>query len=232
MGSGLDWPEGDFPTCKSPVPNSAVEVNSDSHRQFRWANGYLNTDQGDAQFVARWRAVTGSWDNKIVVDIGCGSGQLYAVMGGTPQLVIAVDNNRTALEQAQKIGYTPLLAEAHHIPLTSGFADIVALNSVLHHSKYPRKALAEAARLVRPGGILVMDYDPQLRTWDYKGQGKLLYAILSPLSEQITSLHPETETNRVTPETDYQPAMGMTLDFYCDVLEPMGFKVKLYPHES
>ena len=48
-------------------------------------------------------------------------------------MLIGVDVSRGALEMAQKIGYTPVLADAQHLPFVSGFADIVTLNAALHH---------------------------------------------------------------------------------------------------
>lgn len=46
-----------------------------------------------------------SWDNKIVVDIDCGPGKLYASIKGSQRVLIGVDVSRGALEMAQKIGY-------------------------------------------------------------------------------------------------------------------------------
>lgn len=37
------------------------------------------------------------------------------------------------------------------------------------------KVLVEAARLVRPGGLLISDHDPQRSAWNWKGLGMLLY---------------------------------------------------------
>jgi ubiquinone/menaquinone biosynthesis C-methylase UbiE len=76
---------------------------------------------------------------------------------------------------AEKIGYTPLLADAQNLPFISGFADIVAVNATLHHCDDMSKALVESARLVRTGGFLVIDHDPQLTAWDYKGLAMFFY---------------------------------------------------------
>ena len=69
---------------------------------------------------------------------------------------------------AEAIGYAPLLADVQHVPLRAGIADIVTVCSTLHHCDDMPRVLAEAARLVFPGGILVTDHDPQLSALDFK----------------------------------------------------------------
>ena len=69
----------------------------------------------------------------------------------------------------------PVLADATALPFVSGFADVVVLNAALHHCDDMGAMLAEAARLVKPGGLLVTDHDPQRSAWDYKGLAKLLW---------------------------------------------------------
>jgi len=56
-------------------------------------------------FRARWQAATGSWDDKIIGDIGCGPGNVFATVGGNPRLLIGVDVARGSLEMARAVGY-------------------------------------------------------------------------------------------------------------------------------
>jgi ArsR family transcriptional regulator len=45
------------------------------------------------------------------------------------------------------------------LPLTDGSADSVVIHQVLHYAQAPATALAEAARVLRPGGrLLVVDF--------------------------------------------------------------------------
>jgi SAM-dependent methyltransferase len=149
----LNLSQGTIPTCKIPNHSPAIQANSYYFGHSEWAKNYFEACHRDDKFKARWRSAIGSWDNKVVVDIGCGPGNLYASLGGSPQVLIGVDVSYGALEMAQRIGYTPLLADAHHLPLIAGFADVVALNATLHHCDDMAQVLAQAARLVRPGGF-------------------------------------------------------------------------------
>jgi SAM-dependent methyltransferase len=229
----VDLSQGTIPTCKIPNHSPAIQANSYYFGHSEWAKNYFEACHRDDKFKARWRSAIGSWDNKVVVDIGCGPGNLYASLGGSPQVLIGVDVSYGALEMAQRIGYTPLLADAHHLPFIAGFADVVALNATLHHCDDMAQVLAEAARLVRPGGILVTDHDPQRTAWDYKGIALFLWQMRLPWYRLIKrGGHASAEEQKwsLAGEVHHKPGDGMTPDLYYQTLEPLGFTVKLYPH--
>jgi SAM-dependent methyltransferase len=229
----LNLSQGTIPTCKIPNHSPAIQANSYYFGHSEWAKNYFEACHRDDKFKARWRSAIGSWDNNVVVDIGCGPGNLYASLGGKPQVLIGVDVSYGALEMAQQIGYTPLLADAHHLPFIAGFADVVALNATLHHCDDMAKVLAQAARLVRPGGILVTDHDPQRTAWDYKGIALFLWKMRLPWYRLIKrGGHASAEEQKwsLAGEVHHKPGDGMTPDLYYQTLEPLGFTVKLYPH--
>ena len=229
----LNLSQGTIPTCKIPNHSPAIQANSYYFGHSEWAKNYFEACHRDDKFKARWRSAIGSWDNKVVVDIGCGPGNLYASLGGSPQVLIGVDVSYGALEMAQRIGYTPLLADAHHLPFIAGFADVVALNATLHHCDDMAQVLAQAARLVRPGGILVTDHDPQRSAWDYKGMALFLWQMRLPWYRLIKrGGHASAEEQKwsLAGEVHHKPGDGMTPDLYYQTLEPLGFTVKLYPH--
>ncbi|MCG8362036.1 MAG: class I SAM-dependent methyltransferase [Pseudanabaenales cyanobacterium] len=213
----------------------AIEANSFYFGNPKWAQTYFEACHRDQAFKARWQAATGSWDDKIVVDVCCGPGNLYATLGGKPRVLIGIDVAYGSLEMAQQIGYTPLLADAHNIPLTSGFADIVALNAAIHHCEDMVQVLKESARLVRPGGLLVIDHDPQLQAWNYRGLGLLLYKIRHLIYQGcLPHLHfaPEERDFALATEIHHQPGKGVTAELLTHTLEPLDFTVNLYPHNQ
>ncbi len=229
----VDWQAGDIPICSIPNFTPAMVANRTYFDSSEWAKGYFDACHRDAAFEGCWRAAMGSWDDKIVVDIGCGPGNLYATLGGSPRLLIGVDISRNALEMARKIGYTPILADAHNLPFIDNFADIVTLNATIHHCEDMPRVLAEAARLVRPGGLLITDHDPQHTAWNFQGVGMALYKIRVPIYRLMTGnsfMTKEEHTAMIASEIHHQPGKGVTADLYHQTLEPLGFKVQLYPH--
>ncbi len=107
--TNIDRWDGDIPVCKIPNPTLAIQANSYYFGHPIWSKGYFEACHRDEAFASRWRAVISNWQNKIVVDIGCGPGNLYATLGdrcGKPQLLIGVDVSAGALKMAQTLGYT------------------------------------------------------------------------------------------------------------------------------
>ena len=157
----VDWEAKDIPICPIPIFTKGMQANSYFFGHPIWGKEYFETSHRSEPFKERWQTVMGSWDDKSVVDIGCGPGNVYATHGGKPKLLIGVDVSLSALKMASKIGYTPILTDAHHLPFVDGFADIVVANATVHHCDDMGRILTEAARLVRPGGLLFTDQDPQ-----------------------------------------------------------------------
>ena len=115
-------------------------------------------------------AVLGLIDPSLVVgDLGCGTGQLSATVAPYVRRVIAVDGSADMLDAARQ-----RLAEAGNVdlrrgdlealPLASHELDVAMLSLVLHYSADPARALTEVARVLRPGGrLLVVDMQPHER---------------------------------------------------------------------
>ena len=198
-----------------------------------WAKEYFDFCHRSQSFKERWQAACGSWTGKTVLDIGCGPGNVFATLGGSPKLLIGVDVAPTSLAMAAAVGYKSVLADAHDLPFVSGFADLVVLNATLHHCENMEVVLKEAARLVKPGGILLCDHDPQLSAWDYKGMAKMLWDLrLYIYSKTKHSFHKDKEQQYwgLKCEIHHKAGDGVTEALYREVLTPMGFEVNIHPH--
>lgn len=229
------WNEG---ILTFPLPPLTLSMQANSHYfgHSEWGRNYLYACHQYDAFKARWQAVLGSWLDKIVVDIGCGPGNLYASLRdhcGTPKLLIGVDISKGALQMAQELGYTPVLADAQHLPFVSGFADIVTLNATLHHCDNMEQVLQEAARLVRPGGLLITDHDPQRSAWCNNFIGRLIWNARLPIYRLLRRGGHSTAAEQywsTSTEAHHKPGDGVTSEFFHQTLAPLGFEVTLYPH--
>lgn len=211
----------------------ALGANAQYFGHAQWAKSYFDACHRDRTFSDRWQQATGSWDDKIVVDIGCGPGNVFASVGGNPKLLIGVDVSLGGLKMAAQIGYQPLLADAQDLPLQSEIADIVVLNATLHHCDDMTAALREAARLVKPGGMLVCDHDLQQTAWHFKGLARFLWELRLPLYRCLKrGGHASLAEQQcaLATEAHHVPGDGLTVDFYHSVLDPMGFLTRVYPH--
>jgi 2-polyprenyl-6-hydroxyphenyl methylase/3-demethylubiquinone-9 3-methyltransferase len=96
-------------------------------------------------------------DDAVLVDLGCGAGLLAPHVAGKGYRHIGVDLVSSALEQAAPHGVLPVRADVTRVPLPDGCADVVSAGEILEHVVDLRAVVAEACRLLRPGGLLVLD---------------------------------------------------------------------------
>ena len=92
----------------------------------------------------------------LLVDLGCGGGLMapHVPAGFRP---VGVDRNAAALEQAAARGIEPLLADVGAVPLPDGCAEVVVAGELIEHVEDLPALVAEIARLLQPGGIVVYD---------------------------------------------------------------------------
>jgi len=220
----------EFPILRK---SESLEANAVYFGNKEWAEEYLKYCHRSDTFESRWKAAGGDWTGKVVIDIGCGPGNLFATLQGKPEILIGVDVAPVSLEIASDLGYTAVLADANNLPFKSEIADVVVLNATLHHTENMDSVLKEAARLVKPGGVLITDHDPQRSAWDYKGPAKLMWNARLVYYRLIGySFHKSAEQQKwaLACETHHKPGHGVTREMFESVLEPHGFKVDVYPH--
>ncbi|HEX9886867.1 MAG TPA: metalloregulator ArsR/SmtB family transcription factor [Longimicrobiales bacterium] len=97
----------------------------------------------------------------VVADLGSGTGQLSAALAPFARRVVAVDRSAEMLAAArlrvEGLDNVDLRqGELEHLPLEDGEADLAVASLVLHYVVEPWRALEEMARVLRPGGRLVL----------------------------------------------------------------------------
>ena len=105
----------------------------------------------------------------VVGDLGCGTGQLTETIAPYVKQVIAVDSSPDMLDAARaRVGGARNVdlrqGDLENLPVAPGELDAAMMSLVLHHAPSPAKALSEVARVLRPGGrVLVVDMLPHER---------------------------------------------------------------------
>jgi SAM-dependent methyltransferase len=98
-----------------------------------------------------------------ILDFGCGTGQMSMYLARACRMVIGADLTRASLErggaaarrfQVNQVQFVE--TDLHRPGLRGGAFDVVYSSGVLHHTPNPRAAFARLARLVRPGGMIVL----------------------------------------------------------------------------
>ena len=108
-----------------------------------------------------------------VADIGCGEGYLAVEMAAWARGVVGVDRSDDVLERAKALASRRHVTNVEwrkgdlaRLPLREAAVDLALLSQALHHASDPERALADAVRILRPGGrLLVMDLKAHDQTW-------------------------------------------------------------------
>jgi ArsR family transcriptional regulator len=108
-----------------------------------------------------------------VADFGCGTGALSVSIARWASRVWAIDQSAEALAQARerarregRTNITFLREDLHRLSLPPGERDLVVISQSLHHMESPPAVLAEAARLLKPGGkLVVLELMPHDERW-------------------------------------------------------------------
>lgn len=101
-----------------------------------------------------------------VGDLGCGTGRLAEALSPFVAEIVAIDASAEMLEAAaQRLGGSANVrlrrGELEALPVEAASLDAAVLALALHHAPEPARVLAEAARVLRPGGrLLVLDMLP------------------------------------------------------------------------
>lgn len=101
-----------------------------------------------------------------LIDIGTGTGRMIELFGPSATQSLGIDRSpemlrlaRVKLAQAGLAGAELRQGDMYALPLASGSAETVIIHQVLHYAQNPAAAVSEAARLLTPGGrLLIVDF--------------------------------------------------------------------------
>jgi 2-polyprenyl-6-hydroxyphenyl methylase / 3-demethylubiquinone-9 3-methyltransferase len=93
----------------------------------------------------------------VLVDLACGGGLMAPHVRRLGYRHVGLDLNLAALRTARAQGLLPVRGSVLQVPLADGCADVVVAGEILEHVEDDIAVLTECARLLRPGGTLVLD---------------------------------------------------------------------------
>jgi SAM-dependent methyltransferase len=142
-------------------------------------DAHTGPDTNERQLVpgrswAAWARALGHLLPRLrVADIGCGEGYLTIEASRWADRVIAIDRSPIVLKRARALATRRRVrnviwkkGELDRLPLRDASVDVALLSQALHHAADPARAVAEAARILVPGGrVLVLDLREHNETW-------------------------------------------------------------------
>jgi ubiquinone/menaquinone biosynthesis C-methylase UbiE len=103
-----------------------------------------------------------------LLDIGTGTGRMLEIFAPTVERALGIDLSREMLavarvnlERSERRNCSVRLGDMYQLPLAGASFDAVIIHQVLHYAERPGQVIAEAARVLRPGGhLVVIDFAP------------------------------------------------------------------------
>ncbi|MGY2735464.1 ArsR/SmtB family transcription factor [Sphingomonas sp. UYP23] len=120
----------------------------------------------ESEVEAAMSAVLGDAPIGQLIDIGTGTGRMLELFGGRAGQALGIDRSSEMLRLARaKLSERGLAnaelrqADLYALPLGDDAADVAIVHHVLHFAQQPGAAIAEAARVLKPGGrLLIADF--------------------------------------------------------------------------
>jgi ubiquinone/menaquinone biosynthesis C-methylase UbiE len=107
-----------------------------------------------ARAISPWLATSGQ--QRQLVEVGVGTGLVAAGLRALGHRVVGFDLSDAMLRSAlDRLGASVAIADSDALPIADACVDAVILSWVLHLVSDPNETLAEACRVVRPGGQVV-----------------------------------------------------------------------------
>jgi SAM-dependent methyltransferase len=96
--------------------------------------------------------------NREILEVGCGEGMMFE---GTAIAPVQMDVSMRRVKFAREKGQPAICGDGYHIPFADGTFSVVLLIAMLEHTSEPWRVLAEARRVLKPGGraIIVVPND-------------------------------------------------------------------------
>jgi len=101
----------------------------------------------------------------VIADLGAGEGTVSQLLARRAKKVVAVDNSEKMVEfgsglarahDIKNLEYR--LGDLEELPIKKGEVDVAFFSQSLHHAQHPPRALAEAFRILKPGGrVIILD---------------------------------------------------------------------------
>jgi ArsR family transcriptional regulator len=122
----------------------------------------------EAEVEAEMLAALGSGPFDLLVDLGTGTGRILELFANRYGRGIGVDASqpmlsyaRARLDRANLLKAQVRQGDICHLAIDDGVAGAVVMHQVLHYLSDPGRAIAEAARILQPGGrLMLVDFAP------------------------------------------------------------------------
>ena len=140
---------------------------------YHWRECDPSSADFNPPLAARYQMIARRVTKGQVLDVGAGDGYLAGLVAGRCERVVALEYEPSGVELAREMLAPISNIEIHQgniykIPNADNSFDVIMMADVIEHLHAPERAIAELARVVRAGGVLLVTtpkWRPD-RVWD------------------------------------------------------------------
>ncbi len=190
----------------------------------RWYDTPLGA-QVDAEEKAVVLALAALERGEHVLDVGCGDGNYTGPAAALAGFAVGLDSSRSMLAAARaRLANVPdtawVAGDATRLPFRDGSFDVVLIITVLCFASHPEAALAEAFRVVRPGGRVVVG---ELGRWSSWALERRIRGLLGSRTWRAARFYSRAELVRLLAQAGFRHVNTDTCVFH----PPSGLLVRI-----
>ena len=114
-------------------------------------------DQKSREVLEDFYETGTDFTGKTVLDVGCGTRGILPIIKAAVKIGLDPTINKVSSQFTYDPGIVYISHKAEDIPLGTATIDIVTCNNALNHFQDPKAALDEMHRILRPGGLLLLE---------------------------------------------------------------------------
>jgi len=137
------------------IVNEFIAAKISIERAMKSDKGYLLRTQAVSQLARNYP------DNWRILDIGCGEGQLLNLLNNRIKIGIDISFTRCQLTKNRNLNAGYCQTDCLNLPFADNSFDLIVGMEVFEHLMNPAHALKEAARLLKPDGIIITTFPNQ-----------------------------------------------------------------------
>lgn len=180
------------------VIEANIEVHTRMAERYNAAEPHYRPENR-AKVRAMLEAVRAQAPGGRLLDLGCGTGFILDLARGVFDTLDGVDVTPAMLARVDRQGGVRLWrAAAEALPFADGSFDVVSAYSFLHHTEDVWRVLAEAARVLAPGGVVYADLEPHRAFWEQMaalppGEAAQLPPMVRRARDSVTEMDAQVE---------------------------------------
>src|SRR6266446_6052027 len=137
-----------------PGPRGEVVRRRFTRQAKAFAGSPLQRDRGRLERLLSFMEIRAG---ETVLDVGCGPGIVTDALARRGLTAVGIDFTAAMLDEARRGGGTYVRGDVERLPFREGSFDCAVSRNTIHHLPDPGAALLSMARVVRPGGRVVIE---------------------------------------------------------------------------